>query len=101
MYCYPLIVFDVDTSSFAKKVVQNFFKTSFFCCQVQGSSLMEKKEVKWLTVYLHISAGMNAQMWTQNLTNWSELIYDGYETAHNIYLLCTNAEYRTLSLSGD
>ena len=43
MYCYPLIVFDVDTSSFAKKVAQNVFKTSFFCCQVQGSLLMEKK----------------------------------------------------------
>ena len=103
MYCYPLIVFDVDISSFAKKVAQNLFKTSFFCCQVQGSSLMEKKKVKWLTVYLHISSSMNAQMWTQNLTNWSELIYDGYEMAHNIwidYLLCTNAEYRTLSLSG-
>ena len=31
---YPIIVFDVDTSSFANKVFQSIFKAPFFCCQV-------------------------------------------------------------------
>ena len=48
MYFYPLIVFDVDTSSFVNKVAQNFFNTSFFGCQVQGSLLMENKVPEWI-----------------------------------------------------
>ena len=45
---HPIIVFDVDISSFAKKVAQNVFKTPVFCCQVQGSPLMENKVTEWL-----------------------------------------------------
>ena len=46
---YPIIVFDVDISSFVKKIAQNVFKTPFFCCQVQGSPLMENHETNWMT----------------------------------------------------
>ena len=52
MYFYPIIVFGVDTSSFANKVAQNVFKTSFFRCQVQGSLLMENKVLEWIACRL-------------------------------------------------
>ena len=49
---YPIIVFDVDTSSFANKVFQSIFKAPFFCCQVWGSLLMENKVIEWLACRL-------------------------------------------------
>ena len=41
-YVYPLIVFDVDISSFVHKISQNLFTTTFLSSHVQGSQLMEK-----------------------------------------------------------
>ena len=71
-YSYPIFVFDVDTSSFVNKVFQSIFKASFFCCQVQGSPLMENKETEWLScrvVYwliLHIRTLMHTRDWLHN-----------------------------------
>ena len=38
-YIYPIVVFDVDISSFANKISQNVFTTAFLSSHVQGSQL--------------------------------------------------------------
>ena len=40
---YPIIILNVDVSSFVTEVI-DYFDTATFSCQVQGSHLMERKK---------------------------------------------------------
>ena len=39
---YPIIILNIDISSFVNKVIQ-YFDTATFSCQVQGSHLVERE----------------------------------------------------------
>ena len=43
-YIYPIIVFDIDISSFANKISQNMFTTAFLSSHVKGSQLHDRKK---------------------------------------------------------
>ena len=59
--CYPIVILNVDISSFANKVV-HYFNVAFFCCHMQGSHLIERETIDFHASILVVLEILDVQL---------------------------------------